>query len=137
MKMGVPARITTGTLHLIFVMNLNISVVPPSTSSVPRSCARCGSGFCAVKKEYICPACRKPRSRIPKRPGDQLSFREKQIVTLIRQAKANKEIAYELCLSEGTVKEYLYRIFRKQNVTSRTELAVRSFQETFTPGSQA
>ena len=53
-----------------------------------------------------------------------LSFREKQIVDLVRQAKANKEIAYELHLSEGTVKEYLNRIFRKLEVKSRTELAV-------------
>ena len=53
-----------------------------------------------------------------------LSFREKQIVDLVRQAKANKEIAYELHLSEGTVKEYLNRIFRKVEVKSRTQLAV-------------
>jgi len=45
-------------------------------------------------------------------------------VDLVRQAKANKEIAYQLHLSEGTVKEYLNRIFRKLAVTNRTELAV-------------
>jgi DNA-binding NarL/FixJ family response regulator len=50
-------------------------------------------------------------------------------VALIRQAKTNKEIAYELCLAEGTVKEYLYRIFRKLAVTNRTELAMRSPRE--------
>jgi DNA-binding NarL/FixJ family response regulator len=53
-----------------------------------------------------------------------LSFREKQVVDLVRQAKANKEIAYQLHLSEGTVKEYLNRIFRKLEVSNRTELAV-------------
>jgi DNA-binding CsgD family transcriptional regulator len=46
-------------------------------------------------------------------------------VILVRQAKANKEIAYELCLTEGTVKEYLNRIFKKLQVRNRTELAVR------------
>ena len=56
----------------------------------------------------------------------RLSFREQQIVSLIRQAKTNKEIAYDLCLTEGTVKEYLHRIFRKLAVTNRTELALRS-----------
>jgi len=45
-------------------------------------------------------------------------------VELIRQAKANKEIAYELHLSEGTIKEYLNRIFRKLDIRSRTELVV-------------
>jgi DNA-binding NarL/FixJ family response regulator len=45
-------------------------------------------------------------------------------VDLVRQAKQNKEIAYRLHLSEGTVKEYLNRIFRKLGVSNRTELAV-------------
>jgi DNA-binding NarL/FixJ family response regulator len=47
-------------------------------------------------------------------------------VNLICQAKQNKEIAYELHLSEGTIKEYLNRIFRKLDVKSRTELAIRA-----------
>jgi DNA-binding NarL/FixJ family response regulator len=45
-------------------------------------------------------------------------------VDLVRQAKPNKEIAYQLHLSEGTVKEYLNRIFKKLRVSNRTELAV-------------
>lgn len=44
---------------------------------------------------------------------------------LVQQAKSNKEIAFELCLTVGTVKEYLYRIFRKLQVANRTELALR------------
>jgi DNA-binding NarL/FixJ family response regulator len=54
----------------------------------------------------------------------KLTFREKQIVDLVIQAKLNKEIAYELHLSEGTIKEYLHKVFRKLGVKSRTELAV-------------
>jgi DNA-binding NarL/FixJ family response regulator len=99
--------------------------------TVPRSCARCGNGFHTRGKEYTCPACRKPKSRSVQKPGHPLSFREQQIVALIAEAKANKEIAYDLCLSEGTVKEYLYHIFRKLNVTSRTELALRSLRDGF------
>ena len=97
--------------------------------SVPRSCARCGSNFRAPRKEYICPSCREPRPRSSHRAGHALSFRERQIVALVGEAKANKEIAYSLCLTEGTVKEYLYHIFRKLNVTSRTELALRSLRD--------
>jgi DNA-binding NarL/FixJ family response regulator len=92
-----------------------------------RSCARCGEHFRAFAREYSCPACRKPTVAGPEQARHtELSFREQQIVALIRQAKTNKEIAYELCLAEGTVKEYLYRIFRKLAVTNRTELALRS-----------
>jgi DNA-binding NarL/FixJ family response regulator len=54
----------------------------------------------------------------------RLSFREKQVVRLVVQAKLNKEIAHELHLTEGTIKEYLNRIFRKLGTSNRTELAV-------------
>jgi len=53
-----------------------------------------------------------------------LSFREKQIANLVSQAKLNKEIASELHLTEGTIKEYLNRIFRKLEVKNRTQLAI-------------
>lgn len=110
-------------------MQLNTEVKPEqettmvrSQQSMPipslRSCCRCGTEFRSSARELVCPSCRKPKV------SRHLSFREKQIVDLVRQAKANKEIAYELHLSEGTVKEYLNRIFRKLEVKSRTELAV-------------
>jgi DNA-binding NarL/FixJ family response regulator len=54
----------------------------------------------------------------------QLTFREKQVVRLVAQGKLNKEIAHELHLTEGTIKEYLNRIFRKLGTTNRTELAI-------------
>ena len=60
------------------------------------------------------------------------SRREQQIIALVQQAKSNKQIAFELQLTEGTIKEYLHRIFRKLNVSSRTELALRSYRESIT-----
>jgi two-component system, NarL family, nitrate/nitrite response regulator NarL len=56
--------------------------------------------------------------------NQELSLREKQIIHLIRQAKANKEIAFELHLTEGTIKEYLNRIFKKLGARNRTEVAI-------------
>jgi len=88
-----------------------------------RNCPRCGTDFRSAGTERICQACRRPEGEARPVRRD-LSFREKQIVDLVRQAKANKEIAYQLHLSEGTVKEYLNRIFRKLAVSNRTELAV-------------
>jgi two-component system nitrate/nitrite response regulator NarP len=43
---------------------------------------------------------------------------------LVRQAMANKEIAWQLHLSEGTVKEYLSVIYKKLGIQNRTELAL-------------
>jgi DNA-binding NarL/FixJ family response regulator len=113
-------------------MKQAIIASPPVGAPVPRSCARCGNGFHSCGKEYTCSACRTPKSRTIQKPARALSFREQQIVALITEAKANKEIAYDLRLSEGTVKEYLYHIFRKLNVTSRTELALRSLRDGLT-----
>jgi len=117
-------------LHQIVMKQGNIALASEG-APVPRSCARCGNGFHTRGKEYTCSACRTPTSRTIQKPDHALSFREQQIVALIAEAKANKEIAYDLCLSEGTVKEYLYRIFRKLHVTSRTELALRSLSDGF------
>ena len=88
-----------------------------------RTCSRCGAGFGALGREHVCKSCRKPKPAPRSRPRT-LSFREKQIVRLLQLAKANKEIACELCLTEGTVKEYLHNIFLKLGVKNRTELAL-------------
>lgn len=88
-----------------------------------RNCFRCGKEFQSGGGNRICPACAKPKE-LPKALNPNLSFRERQVVSLVCKAKQNKEIAYELHLTEGTIKEYLNRIFRKLGVSNRTELAV-------------
>jgi len=98
-----------------------------------RNCFRCGREFRRDGGNRICQSCRSPQ--IGKKPlNPKLSFREKQVVGLVAQAKLNKEIAFELHLTEGTIKEYLNRIFRKLGITNRTELAVWALTH---PSSQA
>jgi DNA-binding NarL/FixJ family response regulator len=89
-----------------------------------RNCFRCGEEFESSSGNRICAACGKPKEPRKTALNPNLSFREKQVVSLVCQAKMNKEIAYELHLTEGTIKEYLNRIFRKLGVSNRTELAV-------------
>lgn len=89
-----------------------------------RSCSRCGVTFLSAGRQHCCDQCRglKPVRAITR---DGLSFRELQIVALIKQAKSNKVIAFELHLSEGTIKEYVKRIFRKLDVSSRMQLVLQ------------
>ena len=96
-------------------------------SGLVRNCCRCGGEFRIGGQERVCQACRKPRHDKSEGLHRPLTFREKQIVELVSQAKLNKEIAYELHLSEGTIKEYLNKVFRKLGVKNRTDLAVWSF----------
>jgi two-component system nitrate/nitrite response regulator NarL len=51
-----------------------------------------------------------------------LTTRELQVVRHAATGKTNKVIASELCLSEHTVKNYLFRAFEKLGVSSRVEL---------------
>ena len=59
-------------------------------------------------------------------PGESLTDRENDILQLIVAGKGNKEIAAQLKLAEGTVKNYVSRILEKLNARSRTELAVKA-----------
>jgi two-component system, NarL family, nitrate/nitrite response regulator NarL len=60
--------------------------------------------------------------------GGKLAFgltpREREVMTLVAEGCANKEIARQCAVSEATVKHHLTRIFDKVGVSNRTELAM-------------
>lgn len=57
-----------------------------------------------------------------------ISATERKIITLVSRGLANKEIASELSLSEGTVRNYLSNILEKLNLRDRTQLAIWAIQ---------
>jgi len=50
--------------------------------------------------------------------------RQAAVLGALRQGKANKQIAYELNMREGTVKVHIRNIMRKLKAKNRTEVAV-------------
>jgi DNA-binding NarL/FixJ family response regulator len=58
------------------------------------------------------------------RPGDALSDRETQVLGLVAQGLANKQIGRALGISERTVKAHLGRVFRQIGVADRTSAAL-------------
>ena len=54
----------------------------------------------------------------------EINDREKEIIRLIAEGYSNKEIAAELYLSEGTVRNYLSSILDKLQLRDRTQVAV-------------
>jgi DNA-binding NarL/FixJ family response regulator len=53
-----------------------------------------------------------------------LTRRQGQIVSLVSQGLKNKEIASAMGITEGTVKVYLYKLFRKLGVNDRLDMAL-------------
>jgi DNA-binding NarL/FixJ family response regulator len=89
-----------------------------------KTCSRCGQEFTGPTAAYVCDSCRKPKPIRNDYQNKPLTPRERHVAALVSQAKSNKEIAWTLHLSEGTVKEYLSVMFKKLGVQNRTELAL-------------
>lgn len=58
---------------------------------------------------------------LDRRREERLTYREIEVLQLICQGMSNQTIAQTLFLSEKTVKNHLTNIFRKINVTDRTQ----------------
>ena len=56
-------------------------------------------------------------------PAADLTTRELEVAQLIAQGLTNKDVAERLVVSDRTVDNHVYRIFRKLGVTSRDEVA--------------
>jgi DNA-binding NarL/FixJ family response regulator len=66
-----------------------------------------------------------PSLRVFNSYGDHLlTPREEQVVALVAEGLANREVAMELRLSEHTIKKYLFRIFDKLGISTRVELVL-------------
>lgn len=56
---------------------------------------------------------------------DQFSKRENEVIELLLQGKSNKQIASTLGISQSTVEYHLKNVYKKLQVTSRTEAVLR------------
>jgi DNA-binding NarL/FixJ family response regulator len=59
----------------------------------------------------------------------KFTHREMDVLHLVAEGKTNQNIAAHLGISEKTVEKYLYTIFQKIGVSSRTEVAVYAVRE--------
>ncbi len=58
-------------------------------------------------------------------PLQRLTARERDVLKRLRAGRANKNIAFDLRVSESTVKVHLRNIMKKLQVTNRTQAAMR------------
>jgi DNA-binding NarL/FixJ family response regulator len=57
-------------------------------------------------------------------PLDKLTEREREVLALVRDGLANKQIARRLGIAERTVKAHLTSVFQRLGVTDRTQAAL-------------
>jgi DNA-binding NarL/FixJ family response regulator len=62
---------------------------------------------------------------------DALTKREIEVLKLLAEGLFNKEIAYMLAISEKTVKNHVSNIFKKINVSDRTQAAVYAIRNNY------
>ena len=60
--------------------------------------------------------------------ADVLSEREREVLQLVAQGLTNKEIAYELNITEKTARNHISHILEKLNLSRRTEAAAYAVQ---------
>ena len=60
-----------------------------------------------------------------------LTRRQGQIVSLVARGFKNKEIANAMGITEGTVKVYLYKLFRKLGLNDRLDMAIYGLKNLF------
>ena len=71
------------------------------------------------KEDFVRNSKRRTAMNINMRNQPELSQRQHQILKLLQAGKVNKEVAQELGIGLGTVKQHLVAIFKKLNVSNR------------------
>ncbi len=61
-------------------------------------------------------------------PVSELTTREEQVFSLLRQGRTNKEIGASLCIAEATVKNHVHHVLEKLRVTTRGRAAASAFR---------
>jgi len=73
----------------------------------------------------------KDRNAFDNNSEDSLTKREIEVLKLLAEGLFNKEIAYTLAISEKTVKNHVSNIFKKINVSDRTQAAVYAIRNNY------
>lgn len=70
------------------------------------------------------PPRRRSMDGVDRSSGYGLTQRQREVLDCLRAGKSNKQIAYELGLSEGTVKIHVTAIFKSLGVKNRTQAVI-------------
>jgi NarL family two-component system response regulator LiaR len=77
------------------------------------------------------------QATIRRRPLDQLSPREQEVLAALARGRSNRQIAKALQISEETVKAHVSSILAKLGLADRTQAAIFGLQQRLVPLDQA
>jgi DNA-binding NarL/FixJ family response regulator len=88
---------------------------------------RAGGTFAPVNIPLMRQASEQARDHLDP-PSNQFTPRQLLVLEHLQRGSANKIIAHELALSEGTVKVHVRNIMKKLRATNRTQAVSRSYK---------
>jgi DNA-binding NarL/FixJ family response regulator len=107
-----------------------VVVVADQNRSITRSALMAGAAglvLASQLEDALCPtvlavhAGQQVLPRDARRRATPLSYREREVLTLVISGLTNQAVGAQLCLSESTVKTHLSTVFRKLGIRSRAE----------------
>ena len=101
-----------------FILKQDFEGIAPALEAVMRGQSVFGSEVVTKLPHLI-----KEKSGFDRSAYD-ISEKEEEIITLVAEGMSNKEIAAELFLSEGTVRNYISTVLEKLDLRDRTQLAI-------------
>lgn len=103
------------------------ALLPRQTSSgeLVAAVESVAQGLIVVHPSFAAGLAREPQ---PLEIGEPLTAREEQVLRLMASGSANKEIAWQLGISEHTVKFHVGSVLDKLNAQSRTEAVARGIR---------
>ena len=108
------------TINLRFIGFNTVSPISVENLCLLFYCA--GNGFLLIREAFS----RSPGFPRPVlKPESDLTDRERQVVQLLNEGLSNKEAAFHLGVSDSTIKNHLYNVYKKLGVRSRVELLHR------------
>ncbi len=102
-----------------YILKQDFEGIAPALHAVMNGQSVFGDGIVCRIPELI-----QPQKKGFDRDKYNISEKEMDIIRLVAQGLSNKEIASELFLSEGTVRNYLSLILEKLELRDRTQLAI-------------